>query len=83
MITDMKNIDVTIMMDDIMKALTLAVVVHILSYSLDDKDNIFDEKSLKKFLYIIISMILYNLFIRKIFIHKNNKKKKNKKNNKK
>jgi hypothetical protein len=61
--------DATQMWNDILKFLTVAVVVHILLYFVDDYGDIFDEKSLKIFLYITIGLVLYYLFIKNLSIN--------------
>ena len=56
------------MMIDIGRGLTQAIVVHLLSYAIDNEGELFNEKILKKFLYITISMILFNLVVRRYLV---------------
>ena len=51
--------------NDILKFLTIAVTVHLLLYSVDEYGELFDEKSLKIFLYITIGTLIYYLIIKK------------------
>ena len=64
------------MWDDIMKFLTVAVIVHMLSYAVDNEGELFDERALKMFLYIVIGVVVYNLVIRRLFMRKDEKRKK-------
>ena len=66
-ITKEETIDMT---NDILRALSQAIIVHLLSYSIDDEGSLFDEKTLKKFLYITLSMIIFNLIIKRLFVPK-------------
>jgi uncharacterized membrane protein len=85
---DMTTHETIIMWDDILKFLTIAIVIHLLTYAVDNEGELFDEKSLKLFLYLIISLVIYNLFIRRILLNKitqdgkQNKKNKQKFDNK-
>jgi len=56
------------MMDDIGRMLTYVIIVHTLSYIIDNDGELFSEQILKKFLYITISMVIYNLVVRKIVV---------------
>lgn len=58
---------------DIGRALTQAIVVHLLSYAIDDRGELFNERILKKLLYITISMVLFNLVVRRYLIKNINK----------
>lgn len=51
---------------DITKFLTIAIIVHLLLYAVDEYGEPFDEISLKIFLYITFSIVIYHLIIRKI-----------------
>jgi hypothetical protein len=59
---------------DITKFLTIAVIVHLLLYSVDEYGDLFDEAALKLFLYITFGLVIYHLIIRKLvdkyIIHK-------------
>ena len=50
---------------DILKFLTIAITIHILLYAVDNHTELFDEFSLRIFLYIIISLIVYHLIVKK------------------
>jgi len=58
------------MSNDITRALTQAFIVHILSYIIDNEGSLLSEKTLKKFLYITLSLIIFNLFTKKLFVPK-------------
>ncbi len=60
---DKKNM--TTMWDDIIKFLTVAIVIHLLLCITDDYDAVFDEKALKVFLYITLGVITYHLVVKK------------------
>jgi len=60
--------DATEMGKDIVRALTQAVIVHMLTYAIDNDVSLFDEKHLKKFLYITISMLIYTFITKRIFL---------------
>lgn len=51
---------------DITKFLTIAVIVHLLLYSVDEYGELFDESALKLFLYITFGLVIYHLIIRKL-----------------
>jgi len=67
------------MWNDIIKFLTMAIIIHLLLYIVDDYGELFSEFTLKIFLYITISLVVYYLIIRKIaekhFIEPNEEKK--------
>ncbi|ARF11312.1 hypothetical protein Klosneuvirus_1_169 [Klosneuvirus KNV1] len=54
------------MWNDIIKFLTMAIIIHLLLYIVDDYGELFSELTLKIFLYITISLVVYYLIIRKI-----------------
>jgi hypothetical protein len=54
------------MWNDIVKFLTVAVVIHILFYTVDDYGNFFNEAVLKVFLYITLGLLAYHLIINKL-----------------
>lgn len=58
------------MWDDILKFLTIVIIIHLLLYSVDDQGELFDENTLKKFLYLTIGVIIYHLIIKKIITDK-------------
>lgn len=53
------------MWNDILKFLTIAVIVHLLLYSVDEYGELFDERSLKLFLYITIGVLVYYMLVKK------------------
>lgn len=54
------------MWNDIIKFLTMAIIIHLLLYIVDDYGELFSELTLKIFLYITISLVIYYLIINKI-----------------
>jgi len=58
------------MTTDLVKFLTLIIVVHLLSYAIDNDDQLFSEKILKKLLYVTLGIIIYNLIVKKWLIPK-------------
>lgn len=62
----LSKIESTRMWLDITKFLTVAVVMHLLLYSIDGYGELFDETALKIFLYLTIGLIIYYLIIRKL-----------------
>lgn len=78
------------MWSDITKFLTIAIIMHLLLYIVDDYGELFSEFTLKLFLYLTIGLIIYHLIIKEILdkyifgedndhkIEKQHKKKKNK-----
>lgn len=58
--------EVTDLFDDIIKFLSLAIIIHILLFAIDDYGDLFSEFALKIFLYITIAIVIYHLIIKKI-----------------
>ena len=54
------------MWTDIVKFLTVAVVIHLLFYTVDDYGNFMNEAVLKIFLYITLGFLVYHLIINKL-----------------
>ncbi len=52
--------------NDIIKFITVGLVLHILLYTIDDFGELFDETTLKIFLYVILGLIVYHLVINKL-----------------
>lgn len=75
------------MWNDIIKFLTMAIIIHLLLYIVDDYGELFSELTLKIFLYITISLVVYYLVIRKLtekyFLNETDENNKNNKNNEK
>lgn len=82
---DISKEEANYMWDDVLRFLTIAVVIHLLIFSVDNQGNLFDEDSLKKFLYLTIGVVIYHLIIKKLIKNKEicTKKKKKTKNIKK
>lgn len=55
---------------DISKFLTIAIIVHLLLFAVDDYGELFNEQILKIFLYLIIALVIYHLIVRKFIIKK-------------
>ena len=68
--------EATRMWYDITKFITIGITIHFLLYAIDDYEEIFTEKILKLFLYLVLGIIFYHLIIKKIvdkyIIKKNN-----------
>lgn len=62
--------DFALMSEDVFRAITQIIIVHLLFYAIDNKNIFFNENILKKILYTTLSMIIFNLVIRKIFVPK-------------
>lgn len=62
----MSKKEVSDMVDDIAKFLTVAFVIHILLFAVDDNDDLLSEFALKIFLYIAIALFVYHLIVKKI-----------------
>lgn len=65
------------MWNDIIRFITVAVIVHLLFYTVDDYGKFFNESVLKILLYSTIGFIIYHLIITKLvdkylFRHVNN-----------
>lgn len=58
--------EVSDMMDDIAKFLTIAFVIHILMFAVEDNGDLLSEFALKIFLYIAIALFIYHLIVKKI-----------------
>ena len=56
---------ITDMWNDIIKFLTIIIIVHLLLCVTDDYDALFDEKTLKIFLYVTLGVVIYYLIIKK------------------
>ncbi|ARF09438.1 hypothetical protein Indivirus_1_61 [Indivirus ILV1] len=54
------------MWNDIIRFITVAVVVHLLFYTVDDYGNFFNEQVLKLLLYSTIGFIIYHLIVIKL-----------------
>lgn len=67
---DISKDDVIDTSNDIVRALTQAIIVHFLFYSIDGEGELFSERMIKKLLYITISMIIFNFVTKKIFVPK-------------
>lgn len=74
----MSKKDMTSMWNDIIKILTIAVIIHILLCLTDDYGDLFDEKTLKIFLYLTLGIVIYYLIIKRFtdncLENQNNKK---------
>ncbi len=64
------------MFNDIIKVLSIAFIIHLLLFAVDDYDDLLSEFSLKIFLYLTLAVLLYHLIIKKI-TNKYLKKKRN------
>lgn len=75
---DIDKTEATNMWNDIIKFLTIAIIVHLLMYSVDNYGNLFDEDILKILLYITIGILVYYLIVKKmsnkLFLHNKQQK---------
>ena len=60
--------DIKLMFDDIAKMLTYGMIIHILTTTIDDCGEVFDEKTLKVLLYGVIAMTIYHLVLRRFIL---------------
>ena len=60
--------EITKMIIDISKLITIIIVIQLARYTIDNSNTLFDEKTLKITLYIAIGLIIFNLFIKKIIL---------------
>lgn len=58
--------EATEMFEDIVKFLTIVVIIHLLLFAVDDYGDLLSEFSLKIFLYVTLSLVIYHLIFRKI-----------------
>lgn len=58
--------DVTSMIDDTVRILTIIAIIHFMSYAIDNKEDLLCERILKEMLYTTIGIILFHSFIKKI-----------------
>ena len=53
----------------IIRAIKKAVIVHVLTFAIDKPEGqLFGETVLRKFLYIVISMVIFNLITKRLFV---------------
>lgn len=71
------------MTNDVVKILTIAITYQLFSYAIDDDRSILDELILKRFIYLTIGVIIFNLFTKRFFTPNQDRKLKNKKHKKK
>ena len=64
---DISKMEAENMLNDIVKMITQILVVHFLTYSIDNQGSFMDIKIVKILLYATISMIIYNLFTKRLF----------------
>jgi len=57
--------EINTMWHDIIKFLTVAIIVHLLYYIVDDHGELFSEYVLKFFLYAIMGLVIYYLIVKK------------------
>jgi len=63
---DIDKTEAANMWNDIIKFLTIATIVHLLMFSVDNYGDLFDENILKILLYITIGILVYYLIIKKV-----------------
>lgn len=62
----------TSMLLDIMREMTVIFVVHLLTFIIDERGELFGENIFKYALYVTIALVLYNV-AKKIFTENNKK----------
>lgn len=67
------NNDKQELIKDIVHFTTYFLVIHVLSYTIDNEGSLFEEKTLKILLYGIIGMVVFNLITKKVFLKKSKK----------
>lgn len=58
--------EVSSLVNDTLKILTMIVVYNILTYAIDNNSELFDENTLKLMLYLTIGIIIYHVVITRI-----------------
>jgi len=53
---------------EITQFITVYVVFHLLTYTIDNTGKLFDEKTLKTLVYIVIGIIIYYIIIKRIVL---------------
>lgn len=71
---DISKNEVINITQDIVKWITIYIVIHFLTYAIDNEGDLLNEKVLKKLLYITIAMIIYNLTTKRFLVPKKNEK---------
>lgn len=54
------------MYNDIIKFLSIAFIIHLLLFAVDNYDDLMSEFAMKIFLYLIIAIVFYHMVIKKI-----------------
>lgn len=62
---NLNKAEATNMWSDITKFLTVAIIIHLLLYAVDDYGELFDENVLKLLLYMTMGFVIYHLIIKK------------------
>ena len=65
---DITKMEATDMILDITKVITQVLVMHLLTYSIDNKGTLFGIGTLKLLLYATISMVIFNLAVKRFFV---------------
>lgn len=66
---DIDEDEVYIFMDNILRALTVLIVLHIFSCTIDGNETFFESRLFLKIAYIVVGISLYTVLIRPFFIH--------------
>lgn len=84
---DIDEDEVYIFLDNVLRALTVLIVLHIFACTVDGNETFFESRVFLKIAYLVVGIILYTVLIRPFFIHlsfgyvdKKNKKEENGKN---
>jgi hypothetical protein len=64
---DISKKEAIVLTDNVIKTLSLVLFLHLFAYAEGDED-LFNDKTVRKFLYTVVAMIIYSLMIRPIFI---------------
>lgn len=76
MIEFISKCDVADMFNDNVRFLSHIIILHVLSCFVDGKEQFFELSLLKSLLYTTISVIIYHLLIKNIFMNRTKKLKK-------
>lgn len=68
LLTNISKSNLKNLMHDIVREITIIVVIHLLTNIIDNSGELFSEKVLKHIFYTVIALIIFNLFTKKIFI---------------
>jgi hypothetical protein len=62
----MNKEEVSNMWNDVIKFLSIGIIIHLLLYAVDDYCDLFSEMTLKLLLYLTLGLIIYHSIIKKM-----------------